>query len=326
MRGFLQDYFHRIWYGGTRPSWLLKVLAAVYARLVQLDRWRFDQGWKQRYRAPVPVIVVGNITAGGTGKTPLVEWVARRARELGLRVGIVSRGHGRQSRGLVRATESSTPADIGDEPVLLFRRLGCPVVVAERRADAVRALVKEVDLVVLDDGLQHHAVAQDFRIAVVDKQRGFGNGRLLPAGPLREPEERLATVNLMVTNGDPESMIIAGETLIHVRDGQATMKLGDLRQRSAVVALAGVGNPERFFASLPVARDRLRTIAFSDHHSYQASDLQAYRDECVVMTEKDAVKIDFEAGKDWWYLPIRAVLGRVPATKIEDALRQLAVD
>lgn len=325
MRGSLQRYFHRIWYEGAKPPLVFRGLAHLYAALVRFDRWRFESGRTRRFRSAMPVVVVGNMTAGGTGKTPLVDWIVGRGRALGLRVGIVSRGHGRKSGGMVRATSMSTAADIGDEPLLLYRRHVCPLVVSADRAEALRALESDVDIVVLDDGLQHHAIEQDFRIAVTDAQRGSGNGRMLPAGPLREPLSRLSSVDLVVVNGDPDSMLMEGDTLVSLRDPERTMKLSALGDKDAVIAIAGIGNPQRFFKSLPIRSEALRTVAFADHHAYQPADLEPFRNACVVMTEKDAVKIRFTPGDDWWYLPIRAQLTPSVATKIDDALCRLTV-
>ena len=297
----------------------------MYAALVRFDRWRFERGWKRQYRAAMPVVVVGNITAGGTGKTPLVDWIVGRGRALDLRVGIVSRGHGRKSGGLVRATSTSTAADIGDEPLLLYRRHVCPLVVSADRAEALRALESDVDIVVLDDGLQHHAIEQDFRIAVTDAQRGSGNGRMLPAGPLREPLSRLNSVDLVVVNGDSDGMVMQGDTLVSLHNPERTMKLSALGDKDTVIAIAGIGNPQRFFESLPVRPEALRTTTFADHHAYEPADLEPFRKAFVVMTEKDAVKIHFTPGDDWWYLPVRAQVDPSVATKIDDALRRLAV-
>lgn len=269
-------------------------------------------------RLPVPVIVVGNITAGGTGKTPLTLALVDWLRAAGLRPGIVSRGHGGQGREPMPVLPDSDPAVAGDEPVLLARRAGCPVWIGRRRVSAARRLLAmhpEVDLILADDGLQHYALARDFEIVVVDGIRGLGNGWLLPAGPLRECRRRLERVDAVVVNGRMRtdlpgrvfSMRLAGEVFRHLQDPSRTATARDLADRP-LHAVAGIGHPQRFFDHLTALGLAFTAHAFPDHHAFHAEDLPPGR---VLMTEKDAVKLLPLAGEpglsDCWYLAVDAI-------------------
>jgi tetraacyldisaccharide 4'-kinase len=254
----MHDWLIDTWYGGSRRgAWLLP-LAALYALLAALDRLRWKLWPWRPYRARVPVVVVGNVTVGGTGKTPLVAWLAGRLRERGLRVGVVSRGYGRRGAAARRVTSHDPPAEVGDEPALLARRLGVPVAVAAARADAVRLLEGECDVIVSDDGLQHHALARDAEVAVVDGRRGLGNGWRLPAGPLREPESRLDRVDAVVVNGPGYErrgalrMDVEPLRYVEVATGRAAAPEAFAGRR--VHAVAGLGHPERFFCAAAPAR------------------------------------------------------------------------
>src|SRR3569833_1298771 len=201
----MERALNRIWYGGAPTSILLLPLSWLYRAVMVARRVFYEQGWLPSYRIARPVIVVGNLTVGGTGKTPFVAWLAEKLKERGLRVGVLSRGYGSTST-VPRAVEPNSPwQQVGDEPLLLRQRTGCDVVVSVNRAAGAEMLVRRgADVIVSDDGLQHLRLARDLEIVVIDGARGFGNGRLLPAGPLREPSSRAALANVVVVNGRPE--------------------------------------------------------------------------------------------------------------------------
>jgi tetraacyldisaccharide 4'-kinase len=269
------------------------------------------------------VVVVGNLSVGGSGKTPLVIWVVTQLRAAGFVPGIVLRGYGGSaSRGheIVRVRADSDPALVGDEALLSHRRTGAPVAVGRNRVRAARLLLAGgVDVIVSDDGLQHLALARNFEIAVIDGERGFGNGYLLPAGPLREPRARIDSVDAVVINGegrywreastqDPGgafTMRLLGDRLALVGGGPESRALSGLAGQR-VHAVAGIGNPQRFFSQLRAAGLEIIEHAFPDHHRYRPDEL-AFGDELpVLMTEKDAVKCSALGGQNRWYLPVTA--------------------
>lgn len=302
------------WYdGGLWCRWLVP-LAWIFGALAGARRGLYRLGWRQVTRLPVPVVVVGNITAGGTGKTPLVLWLVGRLRAAGYRPGIISRGHAGSAAGATRVSEHSDPLVVGDEPSLLARRCGCPVWIGSRRAEAGRGLLTahpEVDLLVCDDGLQHYALARDFEIAVIDGERGLGNGLLLPAGPLREGPQRLREVDAVVVNGGAGdflpppgavAMRLVGRRLRNLLDPRREAEATQFAGRT-VSALAGIGHPQRFFRHLQNLGLEIRPQAFPDHHPFSAADLPA---GTVIMTEKDAVKCAAFAHSDTWVLAVDA--------------------
>ncbi len=304
------------WYG--RAPWLrlLRPLSWLYTQVARRRRQRFLDESGASWQPPVPLLVVGNITLGGTGKTPmtlwLIEWLAAR----GIRAGVVSRGYGAKPPSLpwrVR-TDSDDASIAGDEPLLLARRSGVPVVIDPDRVRAVQHLLEHepVDLIISDDGLQHYRLGRHLELVMLDQARGVGNGRCLPEGPLREPPERLATVDFIVRNGATEdsadgyAMQLVPSELINLRTGQrcpATQWQGP-RQ---VVGLAGIGNPERFFRTLESLSFEVERQPFADHAQYTASVLNALSaGRPLIMTEKDAVKCAAFAEEQWWYLSVDA--------------------
>jgi tetraacyldisaccharide 4'-kinase len=261
----------------------------------------------------IPVIVVGNLSVGGSGKTPLVLWIAQFLQTRGWSPAIVSRGYGAGGSAPRAATVVSEPEEVGDEPVVLARRSGCPVWVGARRAEviaALRAQHPEVDVVILDDGLQHYALRRDLEIAVVDA-RGFGNGFMLPAGPLREPRSRLRSVDAVVAHDTDRvqgyAMALAGEEAHRATDARERRPLAAFAGER-VHAVAGIGDPERFFRHL--ARRGLKVVPhpFPDHHPFAAGDLEFGDAAPVLMTEKDAVKCKRFAQPTHWILPVRAAI------------------
>ena len=312
------------WYGGAKPEWWLRLLASWYGANARRRRAQFLAGLGVQ-KSKLPVVVVGNLTIGGTGKTPLVLAIVEGLRERGWKPGIVSRGYGGRVTAPRRVSPHGDALQVGDEPLLLARRSGVPVVVATRRIDAVRMLEAsgEVDVIVADDGLQHYAMGRDVEIVVIDGLRRLGNGRLLPAGPLREPVERGAAADFRVVNGGfPE----AGEIRMHLElddavslDGRTRKPLAEFAGRR-VHAVAGIGNPERFFKSLRDAGLDIEPHPFPDHHPFVGDDLQFGDDAPILMTEKDAVKCRTFSPRNRWYVPARAEL---PESFLDAVARKL---
>jgi tetraacyldisaccharide 4'-kinase len=291
------------WYSGSRVGDVLAPLGAVTGFVA---RWRRDRATADgdAWRAPVPVIVVGNLTVGGTGKTPFVIWLARWLTARGWRPGIVGRGHGGAPAAWpVAVGPTSAAPEVGDEALLLQRETGCPVHVAPARSLAARALLAahpEVDVLLADDGLQHHALARDLEIVLLDGARGLGNGRCLPAGPLREPAARLDDVDLLVSNGGlraPECErrherfdLVPGRLRRLVDD--ATVAASALAAAGPVHAVAGIGHPERFFATLESLGVCFTPHPFDDHAPLPPERLAFGDDAPIVCTEKDAVRVE----------------------------------
>jgi len=317
----LERQLTQLWYREPARASPLQPLAWLYGAMLALRGRAYRWGWARSAGAGRPVVVVGNLTVGGTGKTPLTIWLARMLAAQGLRVGIVARGYGGSSGRGPRAVDAfSRWQDVGDEPVLLARRSGCPTVVGSDRLAAARALAAGgVDLILADDGLQHLRLARDCEIVVIDGARGFGNGRLLPAGPLREPTRRLLRVDAIVVNGSvthgslaalPPGMVLGMQL-------QATEAVSvDERRRRPLASfrglrvhgVAGIGNPQRFFTELRAQGMEVIEHAFPDHHPLTAAEL-AFADSLpVLMTEKDAVKCAALADQRLWYVPITAQL------------------
>lgn len=304
----LRERLDVIWYGGREPGFALRGMAALYGGAVRLRQSAYRHGWLRSERVSAPVIVVGNLVAGGTGKTPLVVALVEHLAGKGWSPGVVSRGYGRRSHGQVEVGIATTPAIGGDEPVLIARRCGVPVVVdRDRVAAARRAIDLGCDVVIADDGLQHHRLRRDIEIELIDAQRGHGNGRLLPAGPLREPAR--ANVDLRVfhrldasADGEPAFCLVGDD--LQAADGRRE-PLASWRGRR-VHALAGIGHPQRFFQKLRMAGLEVVEHPFTDHHAYVVDDILFDERLPIVMTEKDWVKCAALAPADAWYLPVQA--------------------
>jgi tetraacyldisaccharide 4'-kinase len=307
----MRERLQEIWYGGRRPGLLLRALSGVYGAAVNLRSAAYRRGWLNVQRVGAPVIVVGNLVVGGSGKTPLVIALVEHLRAQGWKPGVVSRGYGRRSRGQVVVDANTKPEEGGDEPVLIARRTGATVVVdADRVAAAQRAIALGADIIVADDGLQHYRLHRDIEIEVIDGARGHGNALMLPAGPLREPFERAHDFALRVVNGGAAhegewAMRLVGDTLAGGHDCSLPLKALDGRR---VHAVAGIGNPQRFFDSLREQGLIPVQHAFADHHAYTADDLKFNEALPIVMTEKDWVKCSAFAPGDSWTLPVRAEL------------------
>ena len=321
----------RIW-SGESPLWLLLLpLSWLYGLVSGLIRLSYKLGFKKAWRAPVPVVVVGNLTAGGNGKTPVVIWLIEQLQKQGIRVGVVSRGYGGKAESYpLLLNADTTTAQAGDEPVLIFQRTGAPVAVSPVRADAVRALLAAypLQLIVTDDGLQHYRLARDKEIVVVDGVRRFGNGWWLPAGPMRERASRLKSVDAVITNG---GTALEGEIPMRLQPGPAvnllTGERRELTELHDVVAMAGIGHPPRFFATLENSGlQPVKTVALADHQALTFADVKALTapGQTLIMTEKDAVKCRAFAEDNWWYLPVDADLGGERAQHLLQELIALA--
>jgi len=299
------------WNSVNGVSLLLLPLSLIFGAVAWIRRLGYRLGvWRKR-RFPVPVIVVGNITVGGTGKTPLVIWLAQYLRSHGWRPGIVSRGYGGEATHWPQQVRAdSDPASVGDEAVMLAALTGCPMCVGPDRPDAVQALLAhtDVNIVISDDGMQHYALARDLEIAVIDGERRLGNGFLLPAGPLREPRSRLNRVDLVVVNGqgrDNEYSMKLFKPLLRPLAGNGAMEISELAGR-AVHAVAGIGNPQRFFQLLTRHGIDVEPHPYPDHHPFEAGDLKYDDGLPILMTEKDAVKCRCLPCRDCWVVHVDA--------------------
>ena len=316
------------WYGEEPILWL-RPLEAVFRLLAGLRRWAYKVGLLKVVSPGVPVLVVGNITVGGTGKTPLVLHLAQMLKQRGIRVGIVSRGYG--GAGDVRLVRpDSLAADVGDEPLLLARRTDVPVCVGRDRVAAARQLVAMgVQCIISDDGLQHYRLARQAQIAVLDSTRGLGNGACLPAGPLREPVQRLAQMDLVVVNGAGMDNIPDGVVMQLEPDGVLPVN-GNAPSRTlesfageTVHAMAGIGNPDRFFESLRRQGIGVLPRPMRDHSVIEASDLVFPDQYEILMTEKDAVKCIGYPGANAWYVPVSARFNDPDRARLNNLLDQL---
>ena len=325
------------WYDGSAPPIHARMLSAVYASVTALRRKLYRSGIKRSRHPGVPVIVVGNIVAGGTGKTPLTIALVQRLRAAGFTPGVASSGHGRIDAKTPRWVDADSDAALsGDEPLLIAHSTGAKVRVDRDRLAAAKALAKAgCDVVVCDDGLQHYRLARDIEIEVVDVRRRYGNGRLLPAGPLREPIERAADCMFRVLNMgvlDEAAILSAaglGEWPMRLQVIEALPILGGRSQALAafagqrVHAVAGIGDPERFFATLRGLGIAVVPHAFADHHAYRAEDLDFGSPLPVLMTEKDAVKCAGFAGTQWYSVPVQARMSEAFWAALLDRLEKM---
>ena len=314
----MYKWLHRVWYEGASSYQMLLPLSGVYWLLISLRRCLYGIGLLGRHRAVVPVIVVGNITAGGTGKTPVTIWLAQELHERGFSPGIVSRGYGgSRSSTSMRVDAASDPGVVGDEPVLLAQRTGCPVVVDANRSRAAQMLVDDaVDVIIADDGLQHYRLERTYEICVIDGARGLGNRLLLPAGPLRETIDRLGQVDQVIVNGRISDM--AGDLTaveqnaieFQLQANEVSRLNGSLTRPierfsgTTVHAVAAIGNPGRFFDMLRAHGIQVIEHALRDHAKLTSQDLNFGDDFDVLMTEKDAVKLKAVSSDKFWTVPV----------------------
>jgi tetraacyldisaccharide 4'-kinase len=324
----MQKWLLEIWYDGGRHGWWLQPFAWLFAAITGLRRLAYRTGVLGKYRSRRPVVVVGNLSVGGTGKTPLVIWLAGQLATRGLQVGIASRGY-RGAGGRARlVSDADDAAATGDEALMLHRRLRLPVAIASRRADAVRLLEPACDVILADDGLQHYALERDLEIAVVDGTRGLGNGQLLPAGPLRESPARLDEVDVVVVNGAGFSwpgavrMDLVPVAVVSLEGGKR-LPLAAFAGRKAH-AIAAIGNPWRFFAMLREHGLSLDEHPLPDHAEIPLATIRGGGAQAVLMTEKDAVKCPRDDLQNAWYVEIDARIEGPAATALVNRIMDLA--
>jgi tetraacyldisaccharide 4'-kinase len=340
----MSEWLQREWQKLGGGALVLLPLAALFGLVVWARRFLYRARVLRQWKARVPVVVVGNVSVGGTGKTPVVLAIVEMLQADGWNPGVVARGYGRVPRreadplGVVRVyPDIATPEHFGDEPVLIARRARVPVFIGPDRPAAARALLDahpETDVLVSDDGLQHYALARDVEIAVVDGERRFGNGLLLPSGPLREPVSRLREVDAVIVNGGHDDSIPARRRFAMRLGRERFASVAGNREAGveefalmargrSVVAIAGIGNPDRFFGHLASLGIVARRMPFPDHHAYQPAELRLPEAELIVMTEKDAVKCAAFADARMWLMRVEAIL---PADFDEFLLARLAPD
>jgi tetraacyldisaccharide 4'-kinase len=323
----IERYLAEVWYG-DRPGHWLRPLGALYGGAMRLRRQLYRRGLRNTYRAPCPVVVVGNLTVGGTGKTPLVIELVRRLAVAGRRPGIISRGYGgtvtAASAALVRP--DSDPVAVGDEPLLMARRTGVPVAVCPNRRLAIECLLaQDVQVVVADDGLQHLALQRDADIVVIDGARGLGNGRCLPAGPLRGPVEPARAADLTIVNGAANaaqySMTLRANQARRLVDGES-VALESFAGKT-VHAVAGIGNPARFFALLRDVGIEVVEHPFADHATLTQADVTFDDTLAVLMTEKDSVRFARSPHDRCYDVPVDAELNAAAAGALDRLLDRL---
>ena len=326
--GRLQRSLERQWY--TRPDWLW--LFQPLSWLFQfLSRRRRTKQRRFSYQSALPVVVIGNISVGGTGKTPAIISLARTLQQRGFTPVVISRGYGAAAASVRVLPLDADAQTYGDEPVLIATATGCPVVVGADRVAVVQYVEQQRlgDVILSDDGLQHYRLARRWEIAVVDSQRRLGNGHCLPVGPLREPACRLLEVDAVLLNGGlfAANWLPPGKTHLmmlqpvawrHVKTGRR-VPLEQLDLNGAA-AIAGIGNPQRFFATLQSLGFHGATRAFPDHHAFTPEDFSALREPLVLMTEKDAVKVRAFAADEWWALVVEA---QIPPALIDHLCQML---
>jgi tetraacyldisaccharide 4'-kinase len=338
MASSLESTLTRAWLRRGPLALALWPLSLLFRALAALRVALFRRAILKSERLPVPVIVVGNIFIGGTGKTPLTIWLVEQLRAAGLHPGVISRGHGGEGEsGPREVLPGSSARDVGDEPLLIANRSGCPVVVGRRRAQAGRHLLErhpEVDVLVTDDGLQHYALQRDVELVLFDG-RGVGNGWTLPAGPLREPASRkrdftvvntpeLTPALALAVGGQPWQMRLAGGHAEQLRDPAQRLPLTSLHGKR-IVAAAGIGNPGRFFAMLKQAGLEIRELPLPDHHDFLDDPFQGLDADLILITEKDAVKCrqleHLNNDPRLWVVPVAAQIDPALAAHIVEKCR-----
>jgi tetraacyldisaccharide 4'-kinase len=321
------------WYRITPFHLLLWPVSLLFGLLAAIRRTLYRRGALRSFKLPVPVVIIGNISVGGTGKTPCTLWLAQQLLDAGWHPAIISRGYSkarqRQTNSPRAVAAADSPDEVGDEPLLMTQRGLCPVWIGRDRVAAARGLLQaypECDVILSDDGLQHYRLQRDVEIVLVDGLRRFGNGLLLPAGPLREPVSRLASVDAVVSNGGKAAageyaMQLGGAQFYKLLDPAASLPASAFAGRN-VHAIAGIGHPQRFFTYLEQLGVSAQTHAFPDHHCYSPSDI-AYRDaDAVLMTEKDAVKCAAFATEKCWVLRVDAQIAPALAQLIMEKIKR----
>ncbi|HIG65775.1 MAG TPA: tetraacyldisaccharide 4'-kinase [Methyloprofundus sp.] len=312
MKQLIAKFVEEVWYRDHFIGTWLMPLSFIFTDIAKFRRWLYKKGYKPVEKLPMPVIIVGNITLGGTGKTPLVIYLVEQLKAAGFKPGVISRGYGGQSTHWpVRVNADSDATLIGDEPLLIAQQTHCPVAVGPVRVESARLLLEndELDVIISDDGLQHYALYRDIEIVVIDGVRRFGNNFCLPSGPLREPQARIQEVDFVICNGgEPEEseilMQLEGSHALNMQTNErralAEFKGGNCH------ALAGIGNPQSFFDLLAQQGISCQTHPFPDHYVYSSKDIGFKSADAIFMTEKDAVKCRSFATAQHWYVPVQA--------------------
>lgn len=302
------------WYQPSPIRWLLAPLSGLYRIIIAFRRYMYRHGVLKSTSLTVPVIIVGNISVGGTGKTPVVIWLAKQLQQAGYHPGIISRGYGGKLPQQAKVvTKDSLASHVGDEPIIIFRQTTCPMVVGANRVAAGQKLLDsyDCDVIISDDGLQHYALERDIEIVVIDGKRKFGNQYCLPAGPLREPLSRLKNVSILIHNGSDSdvahNMQLIQSMAVNLVDSTITRPIENFKT-TEVHAVAGIGNPTRFFDQLTAKGLKLTPHPFADHHPFELTDIDFGDQKPILMTEKDAVKCQHFANKNMWYIPIEATI------------------
>lgn len=319
---YLNNVLVAQWYSPKLWGWFLWPAAVVFSLLVKIRKYCYSKNIFRTYCSDVPVIIVGNITVGGTGKTPLVIYLVQLLQQLGYKPGIVTRGYKGRLKTAALIVADGDPKLVGDEAILLAQRCNCPVVVSKRRVAGVKILEKTaaVNIIICDDGLQHYALERDIEISVVDAQRGFGNGHSLPMGPLREMPNRLESVDITILNGSDMQLVF--ENAYALANPIYNAAINGFKNQT-VHAVAGIGNPERFFQQLRDIGIKVIPHAFPDHHEFAATDIEFADELPILMTEKDAVKCRNFANSRHWVVPANAVLTEPVITSLCKLIKDL---
>ena len=322
MKSFILEFIQAAWVKkGVFFYLILAPLSWLFAAITALRRSAYKHGLLKSYALPVPVIIVGNINVGGSGKTPVTIWLVNQLKKQGYKPAVISRGYGGSATQATSVTPASLPSIVGDEPVLIASRSQCPVWVGTDRVQVGLGLLKahpECNVIVSDDGLQHYRLKRDIEIAIVDANMPPAGAYLLPAGPLREPTNRLNTVDAIVCNGEANHikagenfidsafhMQLVGQQFYNLSDFKISATVADFKHKS-IKALAGIGKPERFFAHLRNLGLNFASVSFDDHYAFTAQDLAKIDCDILIMTEKDAVKCKPFAKPNYWVLPVES--------------------
>lgn len=323
------DWLIKSWYRPSLVSLFLRPVSWLYRFIISIRRQAYRNGLFEQLSLSVPVIVVGNISVGGSGKTPFVIWLAQYLQKQGWHPGIISRGYGGKADHYPCSVQhDSLAAEVGDEPILIHQRTQCPVVVAPDRVAAGKQLLAEnyCNVIITDDGLQHYRLDRNMEIVIIDAKRGLGNQLCLPAGPLREPLSRLETVDFTIFHGESDSqrltMQLQLQQAVQLKNNNHQKSLTEFAE-TPVYAVAGIGNPQRFFDQLQQLGLTIIPHAFADHHAYTEADFQFAKAYPILMTEKDAVKCLGFATENMWYVPAEAKLSPSLGPAIDKKLREL---
>ncbi|NRA70483.1 MAG: tetraacyldisaccharide 4'-kinase [Gammaproteobacteria bacterium] len=332
----MRRFIEKSWQQGHPVLWLLSPLMLLYALITAVRRFCYRCGIFRQVKLPVPVVIVGNITVGGNGKTPMVVWLAQHLTQQGYHVGIISRGYGGSATEAILVDNTTSVALTGDEPKLIVAKTSCLMAIGRDRIAAAHLILAKakssnnpLDVIISDDGLQHYRLARDFEIAVVDGVRRLGNRKLLPMGPLRESPSRLKSVDLIICNGhashyNEQSMTLVPDNIIRLHDNKI-ISVEDFCTKQ-VVAMAGIGYPQRFFDTLTTLNIPLiAQIPFADHQAFEFEQLARLvtEQQCLIMTEKDAVKCQDFVQKNWYYLPVTAEITLVAKELIFKKIKEL---